>query len=244
MAPVVSPYSNSAAIPLPLMAVGMNLLAIPSGATIAPAQAMVEIPITTDDSTIDKKYDKMMHVFKAWTFQMGKVIQPRYKGYQPASVYAIQADDPPPNMPMNFPSLDVHAGSTYNRLGHNFLQYPWQEWWPSIHCTELGHIRKFCPDVHTDSVQGMVQLNEWGRLISEPEGGIGGAMPGYRPGRIVLSIREYTLDVARQGQVGGGVANSAAACCSISAVSEGPWLADSLMLRDCSRAVGNQSLSL
>jgi len=51
---------------------------------------------------------------------------------------------------------------------------------------------------------------------------------------------EYARKVARQGQQGGGVATSGAACYKISAVSEGQCSGDFISLRDCTTAVGNQ----
>jgi len=185
------------------MPVVINLPAIPSEETPAPAQVTEEIPIAKADNTIDTKMDNMMKAFEAWTFQMSKANEPGYGGYQTARAYAIQADHPPPHTPMNFPPLNVP-------MGPNYQQHPRQELGPCIYCDELGHIRTFCPDVRTDQEKGIVHLNERGRLTLGPRGGNGGEISGYRPERRFLSMREYAREVARQEQHGRGVATTAA----------------------------------
>jgi hypothetical protein len=60
------------------MPVVINLPAITSEETPAPAQATEEIPIAKADNTIDMKMDNMIKTFEAWTFQMSKVNEYRY----------------------------------------------------------------------------------------------------------------------------------------------------------------------
>jgi hypothetical protein len=56
----------------------MNLTAIPTEETPAPAQATKEIPIAKDDSKIDSKTDNVMKAFQPWSFQ---VCKPNEHGY-------------------------------------------------------------------------------------------------------------------------------------------------------------------
>jgi len=80
MAPGVSPYPVPAGVPLPQMPVVINLLAIISEQSPAPAQGTEEIPIANTDNTIDTKTDNTMKSFDAWTFQMSKANGYRYVG--------------------------------------------------------------------------------------------------------------------------------------------------------------------
>jgi len=125
MAPGVSSYSIPAGVPLPQMAAVVNLPAIPSKETPAPAQAMEEIPITKADNTIDTKMHNMMKAFEAWTLRLSKANEPRYGGYQTARAYTIQADHPPRPTPINFPPLEARMGPAHYPLGPNSQQYPW-----------------------------------------------------------------------------------------------------------------------
>jgi hypothetical protein len=185
-APVFSPYSFPAEVPLPHMPVVANLPAIPNEETPAPAQAMEEIPIAKAENTIDTKMDNMMKAFEAWNFHLRKANEPRYGGYQTARAYAIQADHPPLHTPMNFPPPNAPTGPTYYQPGPNYQQYPRQGLGPCIYCDELGHIGMFCPNVRTDQDKGIVHLNDHGRLILGPRGGNGGEISGYQPERRFL----------------------------------------------------------
>jgi hypothetical protein len=119
-APGVYHYSIPAGVKLPQMPVVVNLAAIPNEETPAPAQAMEEIPIVKAENTINTKSDNMMKAFEAWTFQLSKVNEPRYGGYQTARAYAIEADHPPPNTPMNFTPPNAPTRPAYYRPGPNF----------------------------------------------------------------------------------------------------------------------------
>jgi len=54
------------------MPVVINLPAIPSEETPAPAQGTKEIPIAKADYTIDTKMDNTMKAFDGWILQMSK----------------------------------------------------------------------------------------------------------------------------------------------------------------------------
>jgi len=82
--PGVSHYSIPAGVRLPHMPVVGNLPAIPNEETLAPAQAIEEIPIAKAENTIDTKMDKMMKAFEAWTLQLSIANGPRYGGSQTA----------------------------------------------------------------------------------------------------------------------------------------------------------------
>jgi len=68
----------------------------------------------------------------------------------------------------------------------------------------------FCPNVRTDLEDGIIHLNDHGRLSLGPREGNRGEISGYQPERRFLSMWEYAQDVARQGQQGEGVATTAA----------------------------------
>jgi len=206
----VSPYSIPVGVLLPQMPVVANLPAIPNKETPAPVHIMEEISIAKAENTIYTKMDNMMKAFKAWTLQLSKANEPRYRGYQTARAYAIQADHPPPHTRMNYPSPNAPTGLAYYRPGPNYQQYPQQGIGPCIYGDELEHIRTFCPDVRTNHKKGIVDLNECGRLTLGPRGGNGGETSGYRPERRFLSMQKYAQEVARQGQQEGGVATMAA----------------------------------
>jgi hypothetical protein len=67
----------------------------------------------------------------------------------------------------------------------------------------------FCPDVRTDQEKAIVHPNDHGGLTFGPRGGNEGEISRYQLERRFLSMREYTWEVARQGQQGGGVATTA-----------------------------------
>jgi len=98
----------------------MNLLAIPNEETPGPVQATEELPITKGKNTIDRKMDNMMKAFEAWSFQWSKANEPTYGGYQTGREYTIQADDPPMQIPMNFPPPNAPMGPTYYRPAPNY----------------------------------------------------------------------------------------------------------------------------
>jgi hypothetical protein len=100
--PGVSPYSIPAGVSLPQMRIVMNIPSIPNEVTPARAHATEEIPVAIGENTIDMKIDNMMKTFEALTFQLSKANEPRYGCYQTARAYAIQANHPPPHIPMNF----------------------------------------------------------------------------------------------------------------------------------------------
>jgi len=176
----------------------------------APGQATEEISIAKAEITIVTKMDNMMKAFEAWTFQLTKVNEPRYRGYQTARVYAVQADHPPSHTPINFTPPNAPTGPPYYWLGPNDLQYPWQGLGPCINCDELGHICTYYPDVRTAQEKGIVHLNDRGGLTLVPRGGNGCEISGYRPERRLLSMWESAREVARQRQQGGRVATTAA----------------------------------
>jgi len=76
MALGVSPYSVPAGVPLPQMPVVIDLPAIPSEKTPAPAQPMEEIAIAKANNTINTKRDKMMKAFEDWHCQLSKANEP------------------------------------------------------------------------------------------------------------------------------------------------------------------------
>jgi len=68
----------------------------------------------------------------------------------------------------------------------------------------------FCSKVRTDQGEVIVHTNECGRLTVGPTRGNGGEISAYRPERRFLTKWEYTREVARQWQQGGGVDTPAA----------------------------------
>jgi len=210
MAPWVSPSSIPTRVVPPQMPVVVNLLAISSEETTAPVQTMEKIPIATSENKINTKMDNTMKAFQCWTIQSSKANDPRYAGYQSARPYAIQADYPPLLTPMTFPPTYPPMGPAYNRLGPNYLHYPHQGLAHCIDCDERGHICPFCPNVHIDQEQGVVHLHEHWRLPWGPRRQNGGEISGCWHERRFLSMREYSLEVARQGQQGGRDATTAA----------------------------------
>jgi hypothetical protein len=64
-APGVCSYSIPAAVPLSQMPVVVNLPAIPSQKTLAPAQATLEMSIAKAKNTMDTKMDNVMKAFEA-----------------------------------------------------------------------------------------------------------------------------------------------------------------------------------
>jgi hypothetical protein len=92
------------------MPVAVNNQAIPRTETLAQAPATEEIPIAEARNTIDRPMDILMKAFQAWTFQLRKANMPRYPGYQTAMAYAIQADHPPLQTPMDSPPPNVCTG--------------------------------------------------------------------------------------------------------------------------------------
>jgi len=153
----------------------------------------------------------MMTAFEAWTIQLSKVNEPSQRGYQTARAYAIQVDYPPPHTPMKFLPPHAPMGPAYYQPGRNYQQYPCQGLGLYLECDELGQKRTFCPDMRTDQEHGELHPNDCGRLTITPRGGNGGEISAYRPERrLLLSMWEYALVVARQGQQEGGVATTAA----------------------------------
>jgi len=144
--------------------------------------------------------DNIMKATEALPFQLSKANKPRYGSYQTTSAYAIQANHPTPHTPRNIPPPNAPSGPAYNQPGPNYQQYPRQGLGPCIYCDELGHIRTFCPNVHTDREQGIVYLNYRGRLILGPRGKNGGEISGYWLERRFLSMQEYARKVTWQGQ--------------------------------------------
>jgi len=175
----IGPYSIPAGVLLPQMAVVLNLRAIPSEEALAPVQAMEEIPITKAEYTIDTKIASMMKAFEAWTIQLSTLNEPTYGGYQTASMYAIEADHPPPHTPMHLAPQNAPTGPPYYRLGPNYQQYAQHGLGPCIYCAELGHIRTFCLHVRTNQGTGIVHLTDCGRLTLGPRGGYGDEISHY-----------------------------------------------------------------
>jgi hypothetical protein len=192
------------------MALVVNLQAIPNEETPVRAQPTEEIPIAKAENTFETKMDNMMKAFEALTIHLRKVNGPRYGGYQTARAYAIQADHPPPQTPMNYPLLNAPTGHTYYRPGPKSEKYPPQGLRPHMNCDELRHIRKFCPNVRANQDKGIVHLNAHGRLTLGPRGGHGGEISRYQMERRFVPMREYAREVGRQGQQGRGVATTAA----------------------------------
>jgi hypothetical protein len=64
---------------------------------------MEEFPIAKADNSINKQMDIMKKTFEIWTFQLSNVYETILGGYKTAWGYAIQADRPPPQAPMNHP---------------------------------------------------------------------------------------------------------------------------------------------
>jgi len=79
-APGVSPYSIPAGVSLLQLPVVITFPAISSEETLAPAQAMEDIPIAKTNNTIDTKIDHMMKVLEVWTCQPSQANEPRYVG--------------------------------------------------------------------------------------------------------------------------------------------------------------------
>jgi len=69
-----------------------NLLAIPNEMIVAPAQATKGIPIAKAENTIYTTMDNIFNTIASWVLQMSKVTEPRNRGYQRASMFAIQTD--------------------------------------------------------------------------------------------------------------------------------------------------------
>jgi hypothetical protein len=82
------------------MSVMVNLLAIHIEATPEPAHMKEEIPILKAECSMDTKMDNMMKAIEAWTFQTGTPNEPGYRGYPTARAYAIKADHPYQQIPM------------------------------------------------------------------------------------------------------------------------------------------------
>jgi len=202
----VSPYSISTGVVLPQMPVEVNLPASPSEETLAPAQATEKIPITKAKDTIHIKMDNFMKAFVAWTFQMSNVNEPRYGGYNTARAYPIQDDHPPSHTAMNYPPPNTPMGTAYYQPGPEYQQYPQQWLGPCISGDDPRHISRFCPKVHINHEEGIVHLNQCGRVTSGSRAGNGGEISWYGLERRFLSMGEYTWEVARPGQKGGRVA--------------------------------------
>jgi hypothetical protein len=209
-APGVPPYSIQAVVPLPQMPVVVKLQTISHEETAAPVQPTKKITIAKAETTIDPMMDNMMKVFQSWTFQLSKVNEPRCRGYQTARVYAIQADHPPRHTPIHFLPPNPPTGHAFYQSGTHYQQYLWPGVGPYIYFDKVVHIRRFCPDVHTDQEKGIVQLNDRRSLNIESRGGNGGEISGYRPQRKYLTLQEYGREVAMQGQQRRGVATMAA----------------------------------
>jgi len=97
----------------------VNHPVIPSEETLVPAHAKEQIPIADADITIDMKIDNMMNDFEDWSFQMSTVNVPEYGGYQTAIAYAMEAEHPPCQSPVNIPPPNVP-------MGRNNQQHPRQ----------------------------------------------------------------------------------------------------------------------
>jgi len=181
MAPGVSCDSIPAGLCLPQMPVMVDHQVIPNKENLAPTQVLDEIPIRIAENIINTKMDNMMKAFEARTFQLSKANELRYRGYQTARAYTVDADHPPPHTPMNFSPASAPMGPTYYRQGSNYQQYPWQGLGPCIYCDELGQICMICPNVHTNKEEGIVNLNDCGKWTLGSKREHGGEISGYQP---------------------------------------------------------------
>jgi hypothetical protein len=89
-------------------------LTIPKEKTPAPIQAMEEKPSIKSKYTVNMTMVNMMITVEAWTLQLSKANDHRYRGYQTTRAYATNADHPPPHTPMNFPPLNGPLGPPYH----------------------------------------------------------------------------------------------------------------------------------
>jgi len=108
----VSPYSITAGGALPQMPVMVNVSAIPSEETPAPAQAPEKIPFTKAVNVPAAKMDNMMKAFVGLTFQLSTENEPGYGRYRTDRAYPIQADFQPLHTAMNFPPPNPDTGLT------------------------------------------------------------------------------------------------------------------------------------
>ena len=106
-APGVSPHSIPAGVPPLRISAEVNLPAIHNIETPAPEPATVEIPTTKAINSINTKMDNMIKAFEAGTFQLSTATEPRHGVYQTARAYTIQANYPPPHIPMSLTPANV-----------------------------------------------------------------------------------------------------------------------------------------
>jgi len=113
----VSLYSGTAEVLLPQLEVVVKLPAIPSEEITAPGWAMEEMSIANTENKIDINMENMIQPFKASTFPMGQVNNPRYRHYRKTRRYSTQAGSVPLHTVMNFACPDVPICSILYRLG-------------------------------------------------------------------------------------------------------------------------------
>ena len=165
-------------MPLPQMPLGVNLPVITYKETPAPAQVMEEIPLHKAENSIDTKRDNMNKVFKAGTLKLIESNEAQYRGSQASMAYTIQADYPPPYIPMNFHPPNAPMGPAFYPHVPNYQQHPWQALGSRFYYNKLGYIPKFCPDVCTDHENGIALLNHCGILTLGPRRGNAGEISG------------------------------------------------------------------
>ena len=164
MAPGGSPSSIPDCVQLPKIAVAVMHLLMIWDETPAPESPMETIPNSNTDNGLDMVIDNKMKALEAWTIQLSKANEPRYRGYQPARAYAIQATHPPLHTPMNFLPHTAPMGPTYYQPEPKYYQYPRRGVGLYIDCDKLQYKHTFCPNMHTDQIDGELHVNDCGRL--------------------------------------------------------------------------------